>query len=246
MDPITIGAVGSFLGGIFQNKSNERASAKQMAFQERMSNTAYQRQMKDMQLAGLNPILASKMGGADTPAGSAIPMQNVAAGVPAAIQAGIAQKMTKAQLDQIESTTALNLEKINTERTSQGLAVANAGLSTANTALSARDAALREAQTETQKHITEQERIRIETAIATLGETRMKAIQAEAAADKAINQGKIDQSEVGEFLAWLARAKELGVGLDTVLGLLSRRKPGGPFPHIPNASDGFKSNPLIE
>ena len=75
---------GSILGGLLgrrgQRKANEQNIAlarEQMAFQERMSNSAYQRAMKDMKLAGLNPILSAKQpastpGGASTRVDSAL------------------------------------------------------------------------------------------------------------------------------------------------------------------------------
>lgn len=48
---------------------NSNEAEKNRQWQEYMSNTSYQRAVKDLQKAGLNPILAYQQGGATTPTG---------------------------------------------------------------------------------------------------------------------------------------------------------------------------------
>jgi hypothetical protein len=100
--PLTGGIFGA-LGAQQQNQANKAAAGNQMNFQERMSNTAYQRQMADMKKAGVNPILAAKMGGASTPGGSSYQAQNIGtAGVASATQAAQTASNVKKQTQEIE------------------------------------------------------------------------------------------------------------------------------------------------
>ena len=114
--PSVVGGAFSAIGAKRQNEESEEAAQKQMDFQERMSNTQYQRAMDDMRKAGLNPLLAYKQGGAGTPGGSTYSPVNVgSAGVTGAAQSassavatrrvGLEERLNKAQLGNIHEDT---------------------------------------------------------------------------------------------------------------------------------------------
>lgn len=137
-----IGAAGSILGGgigAFGGMSNNAANnanswamanfnAQQAQqnrdWQERMSNTAYQRATADMRAAGINPVLAYKQGGSTTPSGSTASgsaahtenaMEALGHGVSSASQLGTRMaelEQTKATTSNLETQAALNSQLV--------------------------------------------------------------------------------------------------------------------------------------
>lgn len=110
-------AVGSVFGGMASGVANYQIAKKQMAWMEKMSNSAHQREVRDLKAAGLNPILSAGGSGASTPGAPSVSIPDLGRSFTGGRASAAAVKLAEQDVD-IKKSTATQ-EEINADQRSE-------------------------------------------------------------------------------------------------------------------------------
>lgn len=131
-----IGAAGQIGANMMTFGQNKELQQRQFDYQERMSNTSYQRAVADMENAGINPLMAVGSGGATTPSGASSSMSTP--DIAGALSSGAAMAMQLRQagatVSNLKEEANLKKEQAKTEETKRNQMTAETGLTKLNSA----------------------------------------------------------------------------------------------------------------
>jgi hypothetical protein len=132
MNPVIAGSLitagASLLGSRSSARQSQRNAREQMRFQANQSATGYQRAIADMKKAGLNPMLAAKLGPAPAMSGAMGSVPDYGSSITSGLNAGanVAQSSasyakTKAETNRVELETRIKELKDLPEATVKGM-----------------------------------------------------------------------------------------------------------------------------